>query len=208
MTQREKHASLGLGYRSGPGRQRLQGGLVETSCLLECHDLAGVVAGPFRRFEGQIGVHRGERLEVVMRDLGKVRPARGTGAFRDDLGRAPVKVAATRTVNGVAYTVELAPGTSLLAAVRDEIGLTGSKEGCDDSECGACMMLLDGEPVNSCSYLALQAERSEITTVEGLADGRELSALQTAFLEHGGVQCGFCTPGMLISATALLERNP
>jgi carbon-monoxide dehydrogenase small subunit len=119
-----------------------------------------------------------------------------------------VKVAATLTVNGVAYPVELAPGTSLLAAVRDEIGLTGSKEGCDDSECGACMMLLDGEPVNSCSYLALQAEGSEITTVEGLADGRELSALQTAFLEEGGVQCGFCTPGMLISATALLERNP
>jgi carbon-monoxide dehydrogenase small subunit len=119
-----------------------------------------------------------------------------------------VKVAATLTVNGIAYPVELAPGTSLLTAVREVVGLTGSKEGCDDSECGACMMLLDGEPVNSCSYLALQAEGSEVTTVEGLADGHELSALQTAFLEHGGVQCGFCTPGMLISATALLERNP
>ena len=119
-----------------------------------------------------------------------------------------MKVAATLTVNGIAYPVELAPGTSLLTAVREVVGLTGSKEGCDDSECGACMMLLDGEPVNSCSYLALQAEGSEITTVEGLADGRELSALQTAFLEEGGVQCGFCTPGMLISATALLERNP
>ncbi len=118
-----------------------------------------------------------------------------------------MKVAATLTVNGIAYPVELAPGTSLLAAVRDEVGLTGSKEGCDDSECGACMMLLDGEPVNSCSYLALQAEGSEVTTVEGLAEGRELSPLQTAFLEHGGVQCGFCTPGMLISATALLERD-
>ena len=119
-----------------------------------------------------------------------------------------MKVAATLTVNGIAYPVELAPETSLLTAVREVVGLTGSKEGCDDSECGACMMLLDGEPVNSCSYLALQAEGSEITTVEGLADGRELSALQTAFLEEGGVQCGFCTPGMLISATALLERNP
>jgi carbon-monoxide dehydrogenase small subunit len=70
------------------------------------------------------------------------------------------------------------------------------------------MMLLDGEPVNSCSYLALQAEGSEVTTVEGLAAGLELSPLQTAFLEHGGVQCGFCTPGMLVSATALLDRNP
>jgi carbon-monoxide dehydrogenase small subunit len=119
-----------------------------------------------------------------------------------------VKVAATLRVNGIAYPVEVEPGTSLLAAVRDEVGLTGSKEGCDDSECGACMMLLDGRPLNSCSYLALQAEGTEVTTVEGLADGRELSPLQTAFLEHGGVQCGFCTPGMLISATALLERNP
>ncbi len=119
-----------------------------------------------------------------------------------------MKVAATLRVNGIAYPVEVEPGTTLLAAVRDEVGLTGSKEGCDDSECGACMMLLDGRPVNSCSYLALQAEGSEVTTVEGLADGRDLSPLQTAFLEHGGVQCGFCTPGMLISATALLERNP
>ena len=97
-----------------------------------------------------------------------------------------MKVSATLTVNGVDYPVELEPGASLLAAVRDAVGLTGAKEGCDDSECGACMMLLDGQPVNSCSYLALQA----------------------AFLEHGGVQCGFCTPGMLISATALLEANP
>ena len=119
-----------------------------------------------------------------------------------------MKVATTLTVNGVASAVELEPATSLLSAVRDAVGLTGSKEGCDDSECGACMMLLDGKPVNSCSYLALQAEGSEITTVEGLAAGEELSPLQSAFLEHGGVQCGFCTPGMLISATALLEANP
>ena len=114
----------------------------------------------------------------------------------------------TLTVNGLSYPVELEPGASLLSAVRDAIGLTGAKEGCDDSECGACMMLLDGKPVNSCSYLALQAEGNEITTVEGLAADGELSPLQTAFLEHGGVQCGFCTPGMLISATALLQANP
>jgi aerobic-type carbon monoxide dehydrogenase small subunit (CoxS/CutS family) len=119
-----------------------------------------------------------------------------------------MKVAATLTVNEVAYPVELDPGTSLLDAVRDAVGLTGSKEGCDDSECGACMMLLDGKPVNSCSYLALQAEGRDVTTVEGLATGGELSPLQTAILEHGGVQCGFCTPGMLISATALLRANP
>jgi aerobic-type carbon monoxide dehydrogenase small subunit (CoxS/CutS family) len=118
-----------------------------------------------------------------------------------------MKASATLSVNGIAYPVELDAGTSLLAAVRDAVGLTGAKEGCDDSECGACMMLLDGEPVNSCSYLALQAEGSEVTTVEGLATGLELSPLQSAFLDHGGVQCGFCTPGMLVSATALLERN-
>jgi aerobic-type carbon monoxide dehydrogenase small subunit (CoxS/CutS family) len=119
-----------------------------------------------------------------------------------------VKLPVTLTVNDVAYPVELDPGTSLLSAVRDVIGLTGAKEGCDDSECGACMMLLDGRPVNSCSYLAVQAEGSAITTVEGLAVDGELSPLQVAFLREGGVQCGFCTPGMLVSATALLAENP
>jgi carbon-monoxide dehydrogenase small subunit len=118
-----------------------------------------------------------------------------------------VKVTATLRVNGIDYPVETEPHTSLLRAVREHVGLTGAKEGCDDSECGACMMLLDGEPVNACSYLALQAEGREITTVEGLAARGQLSGLQEAFLEHGGVQCGFCTPGMLISATALLRRS-
>jgi carbon-monoxide dehydrogenase small subunit len=118
-----------------------------------------------------------------------------------------VKLPLTLTVNGTSYPIEVEPGTTLLYAVRDEVGLTGAKEGCDDSECGACMMLLDGKPVNSCSYLALQAEGSEITTVEGLAGDSELAPLQRAFLERGGVQCGFCTPGMLISATALLQAN-
>ena len=119
-----------------------------------------------------------------------------------------MKVPATLTVNGTTYPVELDPHVSLLKAVRDELGLTGSKEGCDDSECGACMMLLDGAPVNSCSYLALQAEGREVTTVEGLAGDAGLAPLQRAFLQNGGVQCGFCTPGMLVSATALLRENP
>jgi aerobic-type carbon monoxide dehydrogenase small subunit (CoxS/CutS family) len=110
-------------------------------------------------------------------------------------------------VNGVDYPVEIDAHATLLQTIREQVGLTGAKEGCDDSECGACMMLLDGQPVNSCSYLALQAEGRQITTVEGLAPPGELSALQQAFLEHGGVQCGFCTPGMLISATALLQRS-
>jgi aerobic-type carbon monoxide dehydrogenase small subunit (CoxS/CutS family) len=118
-----------------------------------------------------------------------------------------VKYQATLRVNGTVYPVEVEGGATLLQTVRDVIGLTGSKEGCDDSECGACMMLLDGKPVNSCSYLALQAEGREITTVEGLAGPDGLHPLQQAFLEQGGVQCGFCTPGMLISAVALLRQN-
>ncbi len=119
-----------------------------------------------------------------------------------------MRVDATLTVNGTAYPVALDPHMSLLRAVRDVLGLIGSKEGCDDSECGACMMLLDGKPVNSCSYLALQADGREVTTIEGLATTDGLAPLQRAFLEEGGVQCGFCTPGMLISATALLRANP
>ena len=119
-----------------------------------------------------------------------------------------MRVPARLNVNGAPYSVELDPHVNLLDAVRDVIGLTGSKEGCDDSECGACMMLLDGKPVNSCSYLALQADGRDVTTVEGLAGGDELATLQRALLERGGVQCGFCTPGMLISATALLRNNP
>jgi aerobic-type carbon monoxide dehydrogenase small subunit (CoxS/CutS family) len=120
-----------------------------------------------------------------------------------------MKIETTLKVNGLDYLIEIDPHAALLRTVRDVIGLTGSKEGCDDSECGACMMLIDGHPVNSCSYLALQAEGAAITTVEGLsgADTDALSPLQRAFLDCGGVQCGFCTPGMLISATALLAAN-
>jgi carbon-monoxide dehydrogenase small subunit len=114
----------------------------------------------------------------------------------------------TFELNGVPTTVSVEPGRSLLAALRDDLGLTGTKEGCNDSECGACMVLLDGEPLNACSYLAVQVDGRRVTTVEGLADGEELSPLQRAFLAMGGVQCGFCTPGMLISATALLAHDP
>jgi carbon-monoxide dehydrogenase small subunit len=115
---------------------------------------------------------------------------------------------ATLNVNGSSYPVEIEPQRSLLSVLRSELGLAGSKEGCDDSECGACMVLLDGKPVNSCSFLALQAEGRAITTIEGLASGTELHPLQRQFLAQGGVQCGYCTPGMLISAKALLDANP
>ena len=114
------------------------------------------------------------------------------------------------TVDGVALTTAVSdPGRTLLRVLRDDLGRTGTKEGCDDSECGACMVLIDGRPVNSCSYLALQAAGRSVSTVEGLAgaDG-ELHPLQRAFVEGGGIQCGFCTPGMLMSAAALLARDP
>ncbi len=120
----------------------------------------------------------------------------------------------TLDVNGIAYPVAISTDRNLLSVIRTEVGLTGTKEGCDDCECGACMVLLDGQPVNSCSYLAMQAQGRAITTIEGVSvisstnGGDELHPLQRHMLEAGGVQCGFCTPGMIMSATALLERTP
>lgn len=112
------------------------------------------------------------------------------------------------TVNGRRTSVEVEPHRSLLAVLREEIGLTGPKEGCDDSECGACMVLLDGRPVNSCSYLAMQSNQREVTTIEGVSDSSGPHPVQQALLEEGGVQCGFCTPGIVMSAKALLDANP
>jgi aerobic-type carbon monoxide dehydrogenase small subunit (CoxS/CutS family) len=116
--------------------------------------------------------------------------------------------AVTLTVNGIDHAVSIDSGRNLVSVLRSEIGLTGTKEGCDDCECGACMVLLDGQPVNSCSYLAAQAEGRAITTIEGVMDGDVMHPLQRHLLEAGGVQCGFCTPGMILSATALLSRHP
>jgi len=119
-----------------------------------------------------------------------------------------VNVDVTLEVNGVDYPVTIGYGRNLVSVLRTEIGLTGTKEGCDDCECGACMVLLDGQPVNSCSYLAAQAAGRSITTVEGVMNGSEMHPLQRNLLDAGGVQCGFCTPGMIMSATALLARVP
>jgi carbon-monoxide dehydrogenase small subunit len=115
---------------------------------------------------------------------------------------------AVLNVNGTDYPVEIEPGRSLLSVVRTELGLAGSKEGCDDSECGACMMLLDGRPVNSCSYLAVQADGREVTTIEGISANGELHPMQQAFHENHALQCGYCTPGMVMTAIKLLEHNP
>jgi glyceraldehyde dehydrogenase small subunit len=112
------------------------------------------------------------------------------------------------TVNGEHHEVYVKPKKLLVEVLRDELGLTGTKQACSTSSCGACTVLLNGLSVKSCSILAMQAEGAEIITVEGLADGAKLSPLQESFLDHGAFQCGFCTPGMLMSATALLKENP
>jgi aerobic-type carbon monoxide dehydrogenase small subunit (CoxS/CutS family) len=119
-----------------------------------------------------------------------------------------MSVSITLNVNGVPYPVSVEPHRTLVTVIRNEVGLTGTKEGCDDCECGACMVLVDGRPVNSCSYLAVQADGREVTTVEGLGSAAEQHPLQRNIVAEGGVQCGFCTPGMLISATALLAQSP
>ena len=121
---------------------------------------------------------------------------------------SPSVVAVNLRINGTEYPLSVDMTRNLLGVIRDEVGLTGTKEGCDDCECGACMVLLDGQPVNSCSYLAVQTQGRQITTVEGLMVDQKMHDLQRNILEAGGVQCGFCTPGMLMSACALLERNP
>ena len=113
------------------------------------------------------------------------------------------------TVNGNPHTLDASPAETLLGVLRDRLGLTGTKEGCSEGECGACTVLVDGAAVDSCLMLAHAVNGSEIVTVEGLRDGDgELSSLQAAFVKAGGVQCGFCTPGFLMTLTAFLEENP
>jgi aerobic-type carbon monoxide dehydrogenase small subunit (CoxS/CutS family) len=118
-----------------------------------------------------------------------------------------MSVSITLNVNGVPYPLNVEQHRTLVSVIRNEVGLTGTKEGCDDCECGACMVLVDGRPVNSCSYLAVQTDGREVTTVEGLGTSTEPHPLQRNIVAEGGVQCGFCTPGMLISATALLNAS-
>jgi len=111
-------------------------------------------------------------------------------------------------VNGEAHEVAVEPSWTLLETVREALGYTGPKEGCGTGDCGACSVIVDGRLITSCLMLAPQADGREVRTVEGLATGGELSHVQRAFIDSGGVQCGFCTPGMVMAATALLESNP
>jgi carbon-monoxide dehydrogenase small subunit len=112
------------------------------------------------------------------------------------------------TVNGTARTLDVEPRTLLVHALRDQLALTGTKIACDTSQCGACTVILDGRPAKSCTVLAVQADGGAVTTIEGLADGTELHPVQEAFREHHGLQCGFCTPGMVLTAVSLLDRDP
>ena len=111
-------------------------------------------------------------------------------------------------VNGEPRSLEVEPRTLLIHALRDELGLTGAHVGCDTSQCGACTVLFDGRAVKSCTLLAMQADGAELHTIEGLASDGELHPIQRAFVEHHGLQCGFCTPGMILTAADLLSRDP
>ncbi len=111
-------------------------------------------------------------------------------------------------VNGDVVELCVAPNRTLLQVLREDLNLTGAKESCEDGACGACTVLIDGRPFRSCLLLAVEAEGKDILTIEGLAKGDKLHAIQQAFVEHGGVQCGMCAPGMILSAKALLDSNP
>ena len=118
------------------------------------------------------------------------------------------KIEITLNINGKPHEIMIYPNETLLDVLRDSLDMTGSKESCGEGVCGSCTIQMDGKPVRSCLTLAMEARGAEIKTVEGLANGDELSDLQQSFVNHGAVQCGFCTPGMLMSAEALLQENP
>ena len=111
------------------------------------------------------------------------------------------------TVNGARHEILVESRRTLLQVIREDLGLTGTKSGCEKGECGACSVLMNGKVVNSCLVLAVEADRKDILTIEGLRKGQILHPLQKSFIEHGAIQCGFCTPGMIISAKALLDEN-
>jgi carbon-monoxide dehydrogenase small subunit len=111
-------------------------------------------------------------------------------------------------INGEDYTLEIYPNRTLLEVLREDLGLTGTKEGCSEGVCGSCTVLLNGNPVRSCLVLTAEQEGARVITVEGLAQGEILDPLQESFIQHGAVQCGFCTPGMLMTAKAFLKENP
>lgn len=119
-----------------------------------------------------------------------------------------MKTLVTLKINEQIHELAVEPNRTLLDVLREELNLTGTKRGCDLGECGSCTVLMDGKPINSCLVLAIQAQGQEITTIEGLSQGRTLHPLQQAFIDQGAIQCGFCTPGMILAAKSLLDQNP
>jgi carbon-monoxide dehydrogenase small subunit len=131
-----------------------------------------------------------------------------TGYLREIRAETITERRVTITVNGEQRTVEIEPRVLLAHLLRAGLGLTGTHIGCDTTNCGACTVLVDGQPIKSCTMLAVQADGHEVTTVEGMASASELHPVQEGFRQEHGLQCGFCTPGMMLSAVALLQRNP
>jgi len=111
-------------------------------------------------------------------------------------------------INGQSYELEIEPWRTLLEVLRDQVGLTGTKKSCDEGHCGVCTVIVDGEAVNSCLMLAVEVQGKEILTIEGLSEGGDLHPIQEAFVTYGAVQCGFCTPGMIMATKAFLDHNP
>jgi carbon-monoxide dehydrogenase small subunit len=122
--------------------------------------------------------------------------------------KSPMKLQIQTIVNGESYEGSVEPKKTLLEFLREDLDLIGTKKGCDDGECGSCTVLLEGKPVNACLVLAVEANGKKILTIEGLMEGATLHPLQEAFIEHGAVQCGYCSPGMILTAKALLDENP
>lgn len=163
------------------------------------------------------------RLQLKRRKFGQIvivsailsAIANFTKDFANMISNTPKTIAPTTpgtmnvklSVNGSSHTLQIEPRVSLLDALREYLGLTGSKKGCDHGQCGACTVLIDGRRVNSCLTLAVMQEGAQITTIEGIANGDELAPMQMAFIKHDGFQCGYCTPGQICSAIALVSEG-
>lgn len=153
-----------------------------------------------RQFLGQLGL-AGVGLQLIP----ALSKAESIAHLNDALPAEPVTL--NVTINGIRRSLALDTRVTLLDALREKLGLTGSKKGCDHGQCGACTVLVEGKRINSCMHLAVMCEGTEVTTVEGLAKGEELHPMQAAFLKHDGFQCGYCTPGQICSAVGLVQEG-
>ncbi len=193
-------------FRARKAEEALRGAAIEAQAIVAALELAAQEAQPRTNpVRGSQGYRR-EMVKVLLRRSIE-RAVQGSKGARSGVEKM-TKQTLTMTLNGEEVTVQVKPSAMLADVLRDQLELTGTKVACGEGECGACTVLVDGRPVNSCLVPALKAQRREVMTVEGLAPLGELHPLQKAFVEHGAVQCGYCTPGMLMSAKALLDHNP